>query len=74
MSEFTTTFSIRPSSGADLKTEDVLAAVLPLMREVAIIHETGEVAPLRGLSTITVHEECALGLNTAEGLPKELLK
>ncbi len=70
MSEFTTFLNQAIERGG-FENEDVLAAVLPLMREVAIIHETGEVAPLRGLSTITVHEECALGLNTAEGLPKE---
>lgn len=53
------------------ETEDVLAAVLPLMREVVSIHEVGRVAPLRGIGAITVHDGCALGLASLEGLPGE---
>ncbi|BCU76586.1 DNA helicase [Luteolibacter sp. LG18] len=48
--------------------EDVLAAVLPLMREVAAIHDAGRVAPLRGLSAIAVQDDRALALTSAEGI------
>lgn len=48
--------------------DDVLAAMLPLMREVAAIHEADKVAPLRGLSAIVVQEGRTLGLNSREGI------
>lgn len=50
------------------ETDDVLAAVLPLMREVAAIHDAGQVAPLRGISALVVHEDRALGLRATEGI------
>ncbi len=51
-----------------LELNDALAAVLPLMRDVQAIHDSGKVAPLRGLSGITVHEDRALGLVSPEGI------
>lgn len=53
------------------ETEDVLAAVLPLMREVLAIHESGDVAPLRGIGAIRVVEDRALGLSSSQGLPPQ---
>ncbi len=53
------------------ETEDVLAAMLPLMREVRAIHESGLVAPLRGLSAIRVREDRALGLASSIGVAPE---
>jgi predicted DNA-binding WGR domain protein len=50
------------------EVDDVLAAVLPLMREVAAIHDLGKVAPLRGLSALVLHDDRALGLRSAEGV------
>jgi superfamily I DNA and/or RNA helicase/predicted DNA-binding WGR domain protein len=50
------------------EVDDVLAAVLPLMREVRAIHEVGKVAPLRGTSALIVHEDRALGLSSLEGI------
>lgn len=50
------------------EVDDVLAAVLPLMREVAAIHDFGKVAHLRGVSALVLHEERALGLRSAEGI------
>ena len=50
------------------EVDDVLAAVLPLMREVRAIHETGKVAPLRGTAALTVHHDRALGLTSPEGI------
>ena len=50
------------------EVDDVLAAVLPLMREVAAIHETGKVAPLRGIGSLVIHEDRALGLSSPEGV------
>lgn len=49
-------------------TDDVLAAVIPLMHEVAEIHHAGQVAPLRGLSSLVVHEGRSLGLSVLEGV------
>lgn len=51
------------------ETEDVLSALLPLMLEVIAIHETGGVAPLRGLGSITVHDDRTLGLTNTAGIP-----
>ncbi|MDB6077546.1 MAG: helicase, partial [Akkermansiaceae bacterium] len=48
--------------------DDVLAAMLPLMREVVAIHEADKVAPLRGLSAIVVQEGRRLGLTSGEGI------
>ena len=39
------------------ETDDLLAAMLPLMRQVQIAHATGQVAPLDGLAHLTVAEE-----------------
>ncbi len=50
------------------EVDDALAAVLPLMREVMSIHDMGKVAPLRGISSLVVHEDRALGLRSAEGV------
>ncbi|RYD62308.1 MAG: DNA helicase, partial [Verrucomicrobiaceae bacterium] len=50
------------------ETDDVLAAVLSLMREVEAIHDAGQVAPLHGVSALLVHEDRALGLKSAEGI------
>jgi predicted DNA-binding WGR domain protein len=50
------------------ETDDVLAAVLPLMREVAALHDLGRVAPLRGLSALAVLDDRALGLAASAGL------
>lgn len=53
------------------ETDDVLAAMLPLMREVLAIHEAGDVAPLRGLSALVVNDDRALGLASPTGVPPE---
>ena len=53
------------------ETEDALAAVLPLMRQVQAIHETGNVAPLKGIAAIRVHDGRALGLASQTGEPPE---
>jgi len=58
----------RGASQGGFGVEDVLAAMLPLMREVVAIHETDKVAPLRGLSAIVVQEGRTLGLASQEGL------
>jgi len=50
------------------EVDDVLAAVLPLMKEVRAIHESGKVAPLRGTAALMVHEDRALGLASLEGI------
>ena len=44
-----------------LTNDALLAAVLPLFRQTAEIHERGLVAPLRGLDRITVDEQSRLG-------------
>ena len=70
MSEFAKFLSQGIERGG-FETADVLAAVLPLMREVLAIHESGDVAPLRGVSAIRVHEDRALGLASPVGIPPE---
>lgn len=47
----------------------MLAAVLPLMREVHSLHEADRVTPLRGLGSIKIIDDRALGLGDAPGLP-----
>src|SRR3954468_4760900 len=49
-----------------LPTEDVLYTMLPLMREVAALHERGLVADL-GINAVTVNEQRRLGLAHPEG-------
>lgn len=49
-----------------LPTEDVLYTMLPLMREVAALHERGLVADL-GINAVTVNEQRQLGLAHPEG-------
>jgi predicted DNA-binding WGR domain protein len=39
------------------ETDDVLAAVLPLMRQALGVHATGQVAPLDGMSALALNEE-----------------
>jgi predicted DNA-binding WGR domain protein len=68
MSEFTTFLKSGIERGG-FETEDVLAALLPLMREVLAIHEKGAVAPLRGLSAIRVIDECVLSITSDTGIP-----
>ncbi|MEO6742030.1 MAG: DUF4011 domain-containing protein, partial [Chthoniobacteraceae bacterium] len=46
--------------GVGFQTDDVLAAVLPLFRQVAAWHEQTLVAPLNGLATLAVDEAGAL--------------
>ena len=70
MSEFTD-FLKQGIGRGGFETEDVLAAVLPLMREVLAIHENGDVAPLLGIASIRVHEGRALGLVSAAGVAPE---
>ncbi len=70
MSDFTTFLTTGIERGG-FETEDVLAAVLPLMREVLALHEKGDVAPLRGMSGIRVIEDRALGLLSPQGQPPE---
>ncbi len=45
---------------AGFQTDDVLAAVLPLFRQVAAWHEEGLVAPLDGIERLTVDKDGAL--------------
>jgi len=53
------------------ETEDALAAVLPLMREVLALHESSQVAPLGGASAIRVMDGRTLGLASPHGVPPE---
>jgi predicted DNA-binding WGR domain protein len=54
------------------ETDDVLAAMLPLMREVLSVHETGMVAPLNGLQNVCVNGLGQLAFDaTRAGLPRK---
>ncbi len=55
-------------SAGGFQTDDALAAILPLMKEVAEIHESHRVAPLRGLSHIRVLEGRILALAASGGI------
>ncbi|MES2950990.1 MAG: AAA domain-containing protein [Pseudomonadota bacterium] len=68
MSEFSA-FLAQGEAQGGFEMQDVLSAVLPLMREVLAIHESGSVAPLRGLGAIRVLEGRALGLVSTVGIP-----
>ena len=70
MSEFMTFLNQGIERGG-FETEDVLAAVMPLMREVLAIHEAGDVAPLKGIASIRLIDERALGLVSPNGVPPE---
>lgn len=48
------------------ETDDILAAVLPLMRQVQAAHTEGRVAPLRGLQHLRIEEPSQLVLDPAE--------
>ena len=39
------------------ETDDVLAAILPLMKQVRAVHEAGLVAPLDGIQHLTIAEQ-----------------
>lgn len=65
------TFLTQGIERGGFETEDVLAALLPLMREVLAIHESGDVAPLRGISGLRTIEERSLGLVSPVGVPSE---
>ncbi len=51
---------LQRGEGVGFQTDDVLAAVLPLFRQVAAWHEQSLVAPLHGLATLAVDEPGAL--------------
>ncbi len=55
-------------AAGNFRTDDVLAAILPLMRQVLTTHEHGEVAPLDGAWEIQV-DETHLWFHQAEALP-----
>ncbi|HEV2692565.1 MAG TPA: AAA domain-containing protein [Verrucomicrobiae bacterium] len=50
-------------------TDDVLSALLPLMRQVAVTHQTGMVAPLDGLAALETNEAGHLSYAPASVLP-----
>lgn len=58
------------------ETDDVLAAVLPLMKQVLAIHEQGLVAPLEGMSDLHLNEANRLSFSPDKVRPpeKNLLK
>jgi hypothetical protein len=53
MMSFNEYLSHRLESGG-FTTEDALASVLPLLRQVAAVHHAGLVAPLQGINAIHV--------------------
>lgn len=52
-----------------LQTDDVLALVLPLLREVAALHEQGQVASLDGVGSFRLRDEGGLALQRPQGWP-----
>lgn len=60
------------ASRGGLQTDDVLAVVLPLLREVAALHERELVASLDGVASYEVTEAGALTLQRPQGWPPTL--
>jgi len=58
---------------AGFQTDDLLAMLLPLFRQVAVWHEQELVAPLSGVTAFTVNEDGALECNRAPLSPKQNL-
>lgn len=54
-----------------LETDDVLAALLPLMKQVLAVHEAGLVAPLNGLADLMLTEEGQLRFASEQVSPPE---
>ncbi|HSV48534.1 MAG TPA: DUF4011 domain-containing protein [Ramlibacter sp.] len=52
-----------------LRTDDVLAIALPLLNEVAALHEQGQVAALDGVSSFAVNDAGRLTLRRPQGWP-----
>jgi predicted DNA-binding WGR domain protein len=57
------------ASRGGLQTDDVLALVLPLLREVAALHEQGQVASLDGVGSYRVRDEGGFALQRPQGWP-----
>ena len=51
------------------EADDVLSALLPLLRQVAVAHETGLVAPLDGIADLTMNEAGQLAFTPARVQP-----
>ena len=49
------------------ETDDVLAALLPLMKQVLAAHEAGLVAPLNGIQDLVVTEQGQLDVCSGQG-------
>ncbi len=60
------TFLEAGSAKGGFETDDVLSAVVPLMKQVLALHETGLVAPLDGVQDLVVTEEGQLSLLPAK--------
>ena len=65
-------FLQRGSEAGGLQTDDVLTAMLPLMRRIASLHERSRVAHLRGPATIVANERGELALIDPIGLEPTL--
>jgi hypothetical protein len=53
------------------ETDDVLAVLLPLMKQALSVHEAGLVAPLRGIQDLIVAEQGYLTFSPAKAAPPE---
>ncbi len=53
----------------EYQTEDILAALLPLMKQTLTTHEMGQVGPLQGIQEITVSDEQRVGFDSAKAHP-----
>ena len=61
----------RVAEAGGLETDDALAALLPLMRQVLAVHEAGRVAPLRGVTALQVDVRNTLGFDPALAVPPQ---
>ncbi len=61
----------RVAETGGMETDDALAAVLPLMRQVLAVHEAGRVAPLRGVAALQVSARGELSFDPAQATPPQ---
>ncbi|MDB6033453.1 MAG: helicase, partial [Verrucomicrobiales bacterium] len=59
------------SERGGFETDDVLASVLPLMRQVLACHGDGSVAPLRGIRSLLVNEQGHLSFEPTSAEPPQ---
>jgi len=61
-------FLAKGVENAGFETDDVLAAILPLMKQVVATHELGQMAPLKGIDDLLIGDEGQLQFDPGKAL------